>query len=65
MREWKRWRGGTYAGPYWIEGNSVTDNELDGNHPADVFWDQTGTGNKVHDNDCDTAIPGNLGWCGP
>jgi len=45
--------------------NTVTDNELDGNQPADIFWDQTGTGNKVSDNDCDTAIPGNLGWCSP
>ena len=43
--------------------NLVTNNELDGNQPADIFWDQTGTGNKVSENDCDTAIPGNLGWC--
>ncbi len=45
--------------------NTVTDNELDGNRPSDLFWDQTGTGNMVDDNDCDTAIPGNLGWCHP
>jgi hypothetical protein len=44
--------------------NVVTDNELDGNRPADIFWDQTGTGNQVIHNDCDKAIPGNLGWCG-
>jgi hypothetical protein len=31
--------------------------------PADMFWDQQGTGNKVIGNDCQTAIPGNLGWC--
>ena len=43
--------------------NLVTDNTIDGNTPADIFWDQTGTGNKVSDNQCDTAIPGNLGWC--
>jgi Right handed beta helix region len=44
--------------------NLVRHNQLDGNQPADIFWDQTGTGNKVTDNDCDLAIPGNLGWCG-
>jgi nitrous oxidase accessory protein NosD len=44
--------------------NVVNGNELDGNQPADIFWDQTGTGNKVSDNNCDTAVPGNLGWCG-
>lgn len=43
--------------------NLVKDNELRGNQPADIFWDQTGTGIKVRDNDCHTAIPGNLGWC--
>jgi parallel beta-helix repeat protein len=43
--------------------NLVKDNNIDGNQPADIFWDQTGTGNKVADNDCDTAIPGTLGWC--
>ncbi len=43
--------------------NLVKDNELDGNQPADIFWDQTGSGNKVTDNNCDTAVPANLGWC--
>ena len=43
--------------------NLVKDNNLHGNQPADIFWDQTGTGNKVTDNDCDSAIPGTLGWC--
>jgi hypothetical protein len=43
--------------------NLVKDNRLDGNQPADVVWDHTGTGNTVTDNNCDTAIPGNLGWC--
>jgi hypothetical protein len=54
--------GGQGASP--ASNNLVTGNELDGNRPADIFWDQTGTGNKVSDNNCDTAIPGNLGWCG-
>jgi nitrous oxidase accessory protein NosD len=43
--------------------NQVTSNKLHGNQP-DIFWDQTGTGNKVSDNECEAAIPGNLGWCG-
>ena len=55
--------GGPAASP--ASYNQVTDNELDGNQPADIYWDQTGTGNKVSDNDCDTAIPANLGWCSP
>lgn len=44
--------------------NVVRDNELDGNQPADIFSDQTGTGNTITGNNCDTAIPGNLHWCG-
>ncbi len=43
--------------------NTVADNDLRDNAPADIFWDGTGTGNKVMDNECTTAIPGNLGWC--
>jgi len=43
--------------------NLVKDNNFDGNQPADIFWDQTGTGNSIIANDCDTAIPGTLGWC--
>jgi len=43
--------------------NVVRHNELHGNQPADIFWDQAGVGNKVTDNECHTAIPGTLGWC--
>jgi parallel beta-helix repeat protein len=43
--------------------NTVAGNELENNKPADIFWDGTGTGNKVRGNECRTAIPGNLGWC--
>jgi nitrous oxidase accessory protein NosD len=43
--------------------NRVKDNDLHGNQPADIVSDQTGTGNRVIDNQCQTAIPGNLGWC--
>jgi parallel beta-helix repeat protein len=43
--------------------NLVRHNKIEGNHPQDIFWDQTGTGNAVTNNDCDTAVPSNLGWC--
>lgn len=43
--------------------NTVRDNESEGNQPADIVWDGTGTGNRVKDNDCNIAVPGNLGWC--
>ena len=43
--------------------NLVKGNIFEGNQPADIFWDQTGTGNSIIANDCDTAIPGTLGWC--
>jgi hypothetical protein len=31
--------------------------------PADIVWDKTGSGNEVKNNDCQLAIPDNLGWC--
>jgi nitrous oxidase accessory protein NosD len=43
--------------------NLVKDNELRGNQPADIVWDGKGLGNRVIDNECTTAIPGNLEWC--
>ncbi len=43
--------------------NTVRDNDLSNNKPVDIFWDGTGTGNKVRGNDCETAQPANLGWC--
>ena len=43
--------------------NTVVDNSAHGNKPADIFWDGSGFGNKVVDNECSTAIPGHLGWC--
>jgi Right handed beta helix region len=42
--------------------NAVAGNVLHNNKPADIFWDGTSTGNKVTNNRCMTAIPGNLGW---
>jgi parallel beta-helix repeat protein len=44
-------------------GNLVKGNEVERNLPQDIFWDQTGAGNTVIHNDCDTAVPSNLGWC--
>ncbi len=44
--------------------NIVRDNDVRRNQPADIAWDRTGTGNRVFDNDCLTAIPDDLGWCG-
>jgi hypothetical protein len=45
------------------DNNLVKDNKLHGNQPADIVWDQSGTGNLVIGNKCHSAIPGNLGWC--
>jgi nitrous oxidase accessory protein NosD len=43
--------------------NTVRDNSAHRNRPADIFWDGSGFGNKVVDNECSKAIPGHLGWC--
>ena len=43
--------------------NVIRDNRMKNNLPADIVWDNTGTGNLVNDNHCHTAIPNNLGWC--
>ena len=43
--------------------NTIRNNHLRRNQPADIVWDGTGTGNTVKHNSCHTAIPGNLGWC--
>ncbi|MDQ1484603.1 MAG: hypothetical protein QOJ62_296, partial [Actinomycetota bacterium] len=43
--------------------NTVRENLVKNNQPADIVWDGNGSGNKVQHNWCRTAIPGNLGWC--
>jgi len=43
--------------------NVIRENRLRNNLPADIVWDNTGTGNVVNDNNCHSAIPNNLGWC--
>jgi nitrous oxidase accessory protein NosD len=43
--------------------NTVRNNELHNNKVADIFWDGTGSGNRVRHNECATAQPSNLGWC--
>jgi len=39
--------------------NRVEDNRLSGNDP-DIFWDGTGTGNKIKENRCTTSNPAGL-----
>jgi parallel beta-helix repeat protein len=41
--------------------NSVTGNHFERNKP-DIFWDESGSGNRFHLNNCDTSIPARL--CG-
>ncbi len=43
--------------------NVVTMNQAEHNHPADIASDGTGSGNKIHGNDCQITIPSNLGGC--
>jgi parallel beta-helix repeat protein len=43
--------------------NTVRNNELHNNKVVDIFWDGTGSGNRVRHNECSTAQPPNLGWC--
>src|SRR2546422_1052484 len=40
--------------------NTISDNELRNNSPADIVWDGAGTDNKFRDNDCRTSIPPGL-----
>ena len=39
---------------------TVTNNEAEGNAPADIVWDGTGTAISFTRNDCDTSTPGGL-----
>ena len=41
-------------------GNTISDNVAHGNEKADIFWDQTGTGNAFTGNQCDQAIPASI-----
>lgn len=41
--------------------NTVTQNDLRGNVPADIVWDGSGSGNRFPGNDCKTSIP--VGFC--
>jgi hypothetical protein len=43
--------------------NTIRDNEAEQNSPFDIFWDGTGSGNTVAGNDCNIAVPRDLGWC--
>ena len=44
--------------------NTVRDNYLDHNKPADIVWDGSGSGNTISDNNCDTSLPPHMGFCG-
>jgi hypothetical protein len=43
--------------------NTVRNNELHGNAPADIVWDGTGSGNKIFRNECATTSPVTPTWC--
>lgn len=40
--------------------NTVRDNDLHNNKVVDIFWDGTGSGNRIRDNDCATTQPPHL-----
>lgn len=41
-------------------GNLISDNRLRGNAPSDLFSDGSGTGNRFHENRCESSIPPGL-----
>lgn len=43
--------------------NTVRNNELHRNQPADIVSDGTGSGNVIKHNECQTTIPADLGGC--
>jgi hypothetical protein len=47
-----------------IEGTPPTDNTIIGNtilgNESDIFWDETGSGNRFVPNNCETSVPGGL-----
>ena len=43
--------------------NSIHDNDLNENQPADIASDRTGHGNRVSANLCATTLPDDLGGC--
>jgi parallel beta-helix repeat protein len=43
--------------------NSIYDNDLNENQPADIASDRTGHGNRISANLCSTTLPGDLGGC--
>jgi hypothetical protein len=48
-----------------IEGTPPTDNTVIGNtilgNESDIFWDETGSGNRFEPNNCETSVP--EGFC--
>jgi len=47
-----------------IEGTAPTDNTVTGNtilrNEPDIFWDETGSGNRLEPNNCETSVPEGL-----
>ncbi len=43
--------------------NTVRNNYLRNNQPADIVSDGTGTGNRIKNNSCHTTIPSHRRWC--
>jgi hypothetical protein len=47
-----------------IEGTPPVDNTVTGNtilrNEPDIFWDETGSGNRFEPNNCETSVPGGL-----
>ena len=52
-------RGTTFGGTQKPRNNSVTGNHFGRNKP-DIFWDESGSGNRFLGNLCDTSVPRSL-----
>jgi len=53
------YRGTTFGGTQKPRNNSVTGNTFGPNKP-DIFWDESGSGNRFVGNLCNTSVPGSL-----
>jgi hypothetical protein len=48
-----------FGGTIEPQNNTVTGNDF-GNNGPDIFWDESGTGNVLRPNNCDTSVPARL-----
>jgi len=53
----------TFLGGADSTNNTVAENDVRENKPADIVWDGKGTGNTFKGNECKTLIPSSLGSC--